>query len=237
MKRAPGRIPPPCSREAAMQIELAAADGHRLSAWRDGPEEASRALVVVQEIFGVNRHMRHVCEGFARRGYAVIAPALFDRAEPGVELGYTPDEVKLGQALRARIDPADTLLDIEAAAAALPMAARRGIIGYCWGGTVAWHGATRSQSFAAAVGYYGGGIAAAREEVPNCPVQLHFGETDHGIPMDDVAAIRAARPEVEIHTYPGAGHGFACEERAAYDAAADALALRRSLDFLARALG
>lgn len=220
-----------------MQIELAAADGHRLTAWRRGPEDAARALVVVQEIFGVNRHMRHVCEGFAQQGFAVIAPALFDRAEPGVELGYAQEDVQRGLALRGRIDPAATLLDIEAAAAALPAGAKRGIIGYCWGGTVAWHGATRSESFAAAVGYYGGGIAAARAERPRCPAQLHFGQEDHGIPMTDVEAIREAQPDVEIFVYSGAGHGFACEERNSYSPADAVLAEQRSLNFLARHLG
>jgi len=220
-----------------MQIELAAADGHRLSAWRTGPEAATRALVVVQEIFGVNRHMRHVCEGFAKEGFAVICPALFDRAEPGVELGYGPEDVKQGVALRGKIDPAATLLDVEAAAQALPQKARLGIIGYCWGGTVAWHGATRSQRFAAAVGYYGGGIAAAKDEKPRCPVQLHFGAEDHGIPLSDVEAIRAAQPGVEVFVYPGAGHGFACEERASYNAAATEEALRRTLPFLNKHLG
>ncbi|MXP62361.1 dienelactone hydrolase family protein [Roseomonas sp. M0104] len=220
-----------------MQIELAAADGHRLSAWRTGPEDASRALVVVQEIFGVNHHMRHVCEGFAKEGFAVVCPALFDRAEPGVELGYGPEDVQQGRALRGRIDPACTLLDVEAAALGLPQHARLGIIGYCWGGTVAWHGATRSQRFAAAVGYYGGGIAAARDEKPRCPVQLHFGAEDHGIPLSDVDAIRAAQPGVEVFVYPGAGHGFACEERASYNPAATQEALQRTLPFLKKHLG
>lgn len=220
-----------------MQIELAAADGHRLSAWRAGPQDAPRALVVVQEIFGVNRHMRHVCDEFARQGFAVACPALFDRVEPGIELGYEPDDMKQGVALRGRIDPASTLLDIEAAVQALPQGARVGIIGYCWGGTVAWHGATRSQRFAAAVGYYGGGIAAAKDETPRCPVQLHFGAEDHGIPLSDVEAIRAAQPGVEVFVYPGAGHGFACEERASYNPAATSEALQRSLAFLNKHLG
>ncbi|MFC3126663.1 dienelactone hydrolase family protein [Pseudoroseomonas globiformis] len=220
-----------------MQIELAAADGHRLSAWREGPRDARRALVVVQEIFGVNRHMRHVCSEFAARGFAVICPALFDRVEPGVELGYAEADVKRGIALRGRIDPGATLLDIEAAAIALPSTARRAIVGYCWGGTVAWHGATRSQCFRAAIGYYGGGIAAAREEVPSCPTQLHFGAEDHGIPLRDVEAVKAARPEVEVFVYAGAGHGFACEERASFHPAATEQALARSLDFLDRNLG
>ncbi|WBV43896.1 dienelactone hydrolase family protein [Pseudoroseomonas cervicalis] len=220
-----------------MQVELVAADGHRLSAWRAGPEQAPMALVVVQEIFGVNRHMRRVCDRFAQQGYAVLAPALFDRAEKGVELGYTPEDVKQGLALRSAIDPAATLLDVEAAAAALPSNARIGLIGYCWGGTIAWHGATRSEAFAAAVGYYGGGIAAAKDEAPRCPVQLHFGEADTGIPMADVEAIRAAQPGIEIFTYPGAGHGFACEERGSYSPADSVLAEQRALGFLARHLG
>jgi len=220
-----------------MQIELAAADGHRLSAWRTGPQDASRALVVVQEIFGVNRHMRHVCEEFARQGFAVACPALFDRVEPGIELGYEQEDRKRGMALRSQIDAAAAVLDIEAAAQALPQSARIGIIGYCWGGTVAWHGATRSQRFTAAIGYYGGGIAAAREEKPRCPVQLHFGAEDHGIPLSDVDAIRAARPEVEVFVYPGAGHGFACEERDSYNPAATAQAMQRSLAFLNKHLG
>lgn len=219
-----------------MQIELTAADGHRLAAWCTGPEDAAQALVVVQEIFGVNRHMRHVAEGFARQGFRVICPALFDRAERNAELGYAPEDVQRGLALRGAIDPADTLRDIEAAAAALPPGAKRGIIGYCWGGTVAWHGATRSRSFQAAIGYYGGGIAAARDEVPHCPVQLHFGEADKGIPLTDVEAIRAARPEVEVFVYPGAQHGFACEERASYSPADTILAEQRSLGFFANHL-
>jgi len=220
-----------------MQIELAAADGHRLSAWRTGPQDASRALVVVQEIFGVNRHMRHVCEEFARQGFAVACPALFDRVEPGIELGYEQEDRKRGMALRSQIDAAATVLDIEAAALALPQSARIGIIGYCWGGTVAWHGATRSQRFTAAVGYYGGGIAAAKDEKPRCPVQLHFGAEDHGIPLSDVEAIRAARPEVEVFVYPGAEHGFACEERDSYNPTATAQAMQRSLAFLNKHLG
>jgi carboxymethylenebutenolidase len=219
-----------------MQIELTAADGHRLSAWRDGPADATRALVIVQEIFGVNAHMRHVCETYAAHGFAVVSPALFDRAERGAELGYTPEDVQRGLALRGGISDAQVMLDIEAAAAALPAGAARGIIGYCWGGTIAWWGATRSGSFRAAIGYYGGGIAATREETPRCPVQLHFGEADHGIPQTDVAAIRAAQPGIEVFTYPGAQHGFSCEARASYSPADAALAEQRSLAFLAKHL-
>jgi carboxymethylenebutenolidase len=221
-----------------MDIGLRAEDGHALSAYAAGPRDAKRGLVVAQEIFGVNRHMRRVCDGFAAEGYAVVCPALFDRTgERGVELGYAPADVTRGRELRGRIDPALTVLDIRAAAAALPASAtRRGIVGYCWGGTVAWHGATRTGDFGAAVGWYGGGIAAAKDEMPRCPVQLHFGETDASIPMADVDAIRAARPEVEIFVYPGAGHGFGCDERDSHSPGDAAMARRRTLEFFERHL-
>lgn len=220
-----------------MMTELVAADGHRLAAYQVGPAEARRGLVVIQEIFGVNRHMRRVCDAFAAEGYAVVAPALFDRVERNVELGYAPADVARGRDLRAGVPAEGTMLDVEAAAAALPAGVARGIVGYCWGGTVAWWGATRSRSFRAAVGWYGGGIAGTRDEVPSCPVQLHFGETDASIPLSDVEAIRAAQPGVEIFVYPAAGHGFGCEERGSYKPDAAELAERRTLDFLAARLG
>ena len=219
--------------------KLSASDGHHPSAYVAGPDGAERALVVVQEIFGVNRHMRHVCDAFAAEGYRVVAPALFDRVQPGTELSYLPEDVARGRELRTRIPEMGTQADIEAAAEMLlstSPAAKLGIVGYCWGGTVAWWGATRTSRFAAAVGWYGGGSAAARDEVPHCPVQLHFGETDASIPMSDVEAIRAAQPGVEVFTYPGAGHGFGCDERSSYDPEAAALARRRTLDFLGRLL-
>ncbi|NKC31974.1 dienelactone hydrolase family protein [Falsiroseomonas selenitidurans] len=220
-----------------MQTELTAADGHRLAAYRAGPADATRGLVVVQEIFGVNRHMRHVCDAFAAEGYAVIAPALFDRVERGVELGYAAEDVARGRDLRSRVNETGTMLDIEAAAAALPQGLARGIVGYCWGGTIAWWGATRSTSFKAACGWYGGGIAGTRTEGPNCPVQLHFGEVDASIPMADVELIRAAQPDVEIFVYAGAGHGFGCEERGSYKPADAEVAQGRTLAFLAKHLG
>ncbi|MDB5411970.1 MAG: dienelactone hydrolase family protein [Rubritepida sp.] len=219
-----------------MEITLTAADGHRFGAYQAGPRDATRSLVVVQEIFGVNRHMRRVADSFAAEGYAVICPALFDRAERGVQLGYEAADVARGRDLRGGIDEHATLLDILAAAGALPAGASRGIVGYCWGGTVAWHGATRSSAFKAAIGWYGGGIVAAKSEVPRCPVQLHFGEKDGSIPMLDVEAIRAARPEVEVHVYAGAGHGFGCEERGSYVPADAALAQQRTLEFFAKHL-
>jgi len=220
-----------------MMIELTAADGHRLGAYRAGPSDARRGLVVIQEIFGVNHHMRRVCDDFAAAGYAVVAPALFDRVQRDVELGYAPDDVARGRDLRAAVPAEGPMLDVEAAAAALPAGIARGIVGYCWGGTVAWWGATRSRSFRAAVGWYGGGIAATKDEVPGCPVQLHFGELDASIPLADVEAVRAARPEVEVFVYPGAGHGFGCEERGSYKPGDAEVAQRRTLAFLGAHLG
>jgi carboxymethylenebutenolidase len=216
-------------------MKLTAADGHEFNTFEAGNVNAPRGLVVVQEIFGVNAHMRLVSERLAGFGYRVLCPAFFDRAERDVELGYTPEDVQKGLAVRAKITEAETLLDIEAAAAAFggkPV----GIIGYCWGGSLAWLGATKSNRFKAAVGWYGGGVAAQKELKPNCPVQLHFGEEDHGIPLSDVEAIRKAQPGVEVFTYPGAQHGFGCEERASYSPKDCELAELRSLAFFAEHL-
>jgi carboxymethylenebutenolidase len=218
-------------------ITLTAADGHTLAAWRTGPGDAAKALVVVQEIFGVNHHMRAVCERFAAEGYAVIAPALFDRTVRGVELGYTADDVARGRALRAEVPEEGPVHDITAAAAALPSGAKRGIVGYCWGGTVSWLGATRTSHFKASSCWYGGGIAGTRTEVPHCPVQMHFGEKDASIPMSDVEAIRAAQPGVEVFVYAGAQHGFGCDERGSFSKADADLAQARTLAFFAHHLG
>ena len=216
-------------------VRLTAADGHQFDAYKAGPEGATMGLVVVQEIFGVNAHMRFASDTLAQAGFAVIAPALFDRAERGVDLGYTPETNQKGVELRAKITDAEVMLDIEAAATSLGLSSI-GIIGYCWGGTIAWWGAIRSRSFKAACGWYGGGIAATRNETPNCPVQLHFGANDHGIALSDVEEIRAARPDVEIFVYEGADHGFGCEARASFNQAAFELAQSRSLDFFRKHL-
>ena len=217
-------------------VSLVAADGHKLSAYAAGPEGAPKGLVVVQEIFGVNGHIRRVCDRFAAEGYAVVAPALFDRVERGAELGYGQEGIARGRALRMKLTEAGVLADIGAAADRLA-GGEPGIIGYCYGGTVAWLGATRTERFAAACCWYGGGIAGARTERPNCPVQLHFGEQDASIPMSDVDAIRAAHPDVEIYTYPGARHGFGCDERESFSERDAEQALGRTLAFFAAHLG
>jgi carboxymethylenebutenolidase len=216
-------------------MKLTAADGHEFETFEAGNVNSPRGLVVVQEIFGVNAHMRLVSERLAGFGYRVLCPAMFDRAERGAELDYTPEDVQRGLALRGHITEAQVKADIEATVAAFgsrPV----GIIGYCWGGSIAWLGATQTDAFKAAVGWYGGGIAATKDAAPHCPVQLHFGEADHGIPMSDVAAIRSAQPGVEVFTYAGAQHGFGCEARASYSPADAELAELRSLAFFAEHL-
>ena len=213
-------------------LKLTAADGHAFEA---GDINAPRALVVVQEIFGVNAHIRAVSERLAGFGYRVLAPALFDRVQRGVELGYGASDIEQGRTLRAQITEAEALQDIVATAAAF--AGRPvGIIGYCWGGSLAWAAACKTDKFWAASGWYGAGIAAQKDLTPTCPVQLHFGEQDHSIPLTDVEAIRAAQPGLDVFVYEGAQHGFGCEARASYSRKDWELAELRSLTFFAEHL-
>jgi len=217
-------------------ISLTADDGHKLGAYRARPEGAARGgLVVIQEIFGVNGHIRSVCDGFAADGYDAIAPALFDRAESGVELGYDEAGMTRGRAIRGQLEWDNAVRDIAAALAALSGEGKVGVVGYCWGGSLAWLAATRLGP-ACAVSYYGGQIVQFKDESATCPVLMHFGDKDASISADDVAAIRAAQPDVPVHIYP-AGHGFNCDQRADYHAESAALARERTLAFLAENLG
>lgn len=217
-------------------VELKSADGFTFSAYIAGPQNATKGLVVIQEIFGVNHHMRDMADRFGAEGYAVCAPALFDRVQRGVELGYTPEDIAAGRDLRMKLTDAQVMADVTAAADFLH-GKKLGIVGYCFGGTVAWWGATRTHKFAASSCWYGGGIAGTKDESPNCPVQMHFGETDASIPMTDVDAIRAAQAKAEIYVYTGAGHGFGCDERGSFSKPDYELAQQRTLAFFARHLG
>ena len=218
-------------------ILLQASDGHELAAYVAEPEGAPRGgIVVIQEIFGINSHIRAVADGFAADGYKAIAPALFDRVERGVELGYDPGSVARGRELKGRMDWDGPLLDIRAAIDALS-GLKTGVVGYCWGGSLAWLAATRLDGVAAAVCYYGGQIKDFRNEPANCPVLMHFGSEDGGIPMDAVVAIRTAQPDIPIHVYEGAGHGFNCDQRASYDDGSAVAARQRTVDFLAKNVG
>lgn len=220
-----------------------AADGFTVSAYVAQPEDAPRgAVVVVQEIFGVNSHIRSVVDGYAAEGYLALAPATFDRVKTGVELGYTEDDIKAGFELKTAVDAlpgAGVLQDIQAAIdhAAQVGGAKVGIIGFCWGGLLTWKAACMLKGLSAAVPYYGGGITAEEEiaRQPLCPVMAHFGDQDIWIPMEGIEAFKKAHPEVTVHVY-SANHGFNCDQRGSYNEAAATLARERSLAFFAEKL-
>src|SRR6184192_4562758 len=219
-------------------ITLVAEDGQRLTGYRAAPARAPRAgLVIVQEIFGVNSHIKRVCDGFAADGYLALAPAIFERVEPGFAIGYKPEDIERGRAVRMKIPIEDMVKDVRAGVKALRAEGLKvGVVGYCFGGTLAWLAATRIDGVACAIGYYGGGIADTAQERPKCPVVLHFGETDQSIPKEHHQRIQAAHPSLPMHVYP-AGHGFNCDERGSYHEPSATLARRRTLDALQRHLG
>ena len=223
-------------------IDLTAKDGFTFPAYVAEPAGKPKgAVVVVQEIFGVNSHIRAVADGYAAEGYLAVAPATFHRAQQGVELGYTDDDMKAGFALKTAIEalPAPGVLqDIQAAVDHAARAGKVGIVGYCWGGLLTWRAAAGVSGLAAAAPYYGGGMTTPKESAlkPKVPVLVHFGSNDHWIPLDTVDAFRTAHPEVEVQVYE-CGHGFNCDQRGSYDASAAKLAKERTLAFFARHLG
>jgi carboxymethylenebutenolidase len=217
----------------AATIELTASDGHVLAAYESRPAAAAAAIVIAQEIFGLNSHIRSVVDRYATLGFHAIAPALFDRVERGVELGYTQDDVARGREIRTAIEWDVTMLDVGAAVTHVAPTGSVAAIGYCWGGSLAWLAASQLP-VAAAVGYYGGQITQFLDRSPRCPVLLHFGALDSAIPLDGVAKIGEQYPDVEIHIYDDADHGFNCDARATYHPESAALALERTLAFLAR---
>lgn len=222
----------------AQVVELKAADGHELDAYVATPEgEPIGALVVVQEIFGVNSHIRSIADGYAKDGFVAIAPALFDRIEKGIELTYAGEDMKRAYDFYSKLDPKTALLDV---AAAFTKAKEHhkgvGVIGYCFGGFMSWLSATRGENLKmrpdCVVGYYAGGIGKVATEEPSCPVLLHFGADDSHIGPEQIEAVRTAHPDVTIYMYDGAEHGFNCDQRGSYNPAAAKLARGRSLQFL-----
>jgi carboxymethylenebutenolidase len=190
----------------------------------------------VQEIFGVNTHIRSVCDRFAAEGYAAIAPALFDRQQRDFQSGYTPDEVAHARTFIANPDWALMAKDTQAAIDAVKAVGPVGVVGFCMGGSIAFLAATRLDGVKAAVCYYGGKIVAFADEKPHCPTQMHFGALDQGIPLTDVEVIKQKRPDCEVFIYPDAGHGFHCDERASYHAPSAAEAWGRTIAFLGKHL-
>jgi carboxymethylenebutenolidase len=217
-------------------ITLTAADGHTLGAYRADPVGTPKGgVVVIQEIFGVNHHIRALCDRLADAGYAAVAPALFDRIEPGFEAGYSPEEIASCMRFIQNPDFAAFLRDSAAAIQELQPAGPVSIMGFCLGGAVAFGAACNLDGLTSAVCYYGGFIARMADQKPKVPTQMHFGTLDSHIPMTDVESIRARRPDCEIHVYEGADHGFSCDERASYNKQAAELSWQRSLEFISRA--
>jgi carboxymethylenebutenolidase len=196
--------------------------------------------VLLQEIFGVNSHIRSVADGYAAEGYLVVAPATFHRVKPGVELGYTEADMNEGFGYKTAVEalPAPGVMqDIQAAIEEAAQGGKVGIVGYCWGGLLTWRSACTLSGLSAAVPYYGGGMTAGADAAlkPLVPVLAHFGDQDHWIPLDTVEAFRKAQPGVEVQVY-AANHGFNCDQRGSYNEAAAQLARQRTLAFFARHL-
>lgn len=209
---------------------LRAEDGHELDAYVAEPAGTAKGgIVLVQEIFGVTGHMQRVAEQFAAEGYRVVAPAMFDRIARNITLDYS--EIERGRAYMRELEWRGTLADVAAALRELRSAGAAAIVGYCWGGTVA-HVAASEFELAAAVSYYGGGVAKMLDKEPHCPVMYHFGDQDKAIPLADVEKIERTYPRSTVHIYAGAGHGFNCDERSSFSPADAKLAFERSLEFL-----
>jgi carboxymethylenebutenolidase len=219
-------------------LELTADDGHRFAAYRaDAAGKPKGGIVVIQEIFGVNKHIREVADGFARDGYLALAPNLYDRSSKrGVDLGYTPEDIAEGRQYREQFSWDDSMRDLRAVVALLKAEGLKvGSVGYCWGGTMSYLAGTRLPVDGAVV-YYGGQIIPYVNERARCPLLMHFGARDKSIPLSDVELIRAAHPEATVHVYQ-ADHGFNCDHRGQYNEAAAAQARQRTMEFFARCLG
>jgi carboxymethylenebutenolidase len=219
------------------KLTLTTSDNHKLGAYRADPNgQPKGAIVVIQEIFGVNHHIRAMCDRFAGIGYTAIAPAVFDRFVRDFECGYTPDEIANARSYLGNLNFDNMMKDIAAALDNVKGAGPAGIVGYCMGGTASFLAACRVPGFKAAVSYYGGMIGKFADEKPKCPLMMHFGEKDEGIPMATVEDIKKKQPQAETFTYPDAPHGFACDERASFRAEARDLAWKRTTDFFAKHL-
>ena len=218
-------------------IELTAADGHKFSAYRaESKGKPKGALIVVMEIFGVNSHIKKVTDEYAADGYLAIAPAMFDRVQPGLDIGYTPADIEVGRGIMQKMKLDDAMKDVAAAMKNVASAGKIGIVGYCWGGTVAWKAASTLAGIACSLPYYGGGVPGLIGEKPKCPVMFHWGETDHSIPLDKAQEVAAAHKD-QTHYFYSAGHGFNCDQRGSYNADASKLARTRTLEFLAKHVG
>jgi carboxymethylenebutenolidase len=219
-------------------ITLKSKDGFEFGAYVAEPQGKARgAIVVIQEIFGVNHHIRSVTDRYAALGFLAIAPSLFDRAEKGFQSGYDGSAMDKARGMTQKISLDDRLADTQAAIDHVKSAGKVAVLGYCMGGSIAFLSTTRLNGVSAGVGYYGGQIAQFHDEKPKAPIMLHFGEKDQSIPLTDVEKIKAAHPDAPIFVYNGAGHGFHCDERGSFNAEAAQVAACRSEEFLAKHIG
>lgn len=219
-------------------VTIIAEDGHEFSAYCAKPKGTPRGgLIVLQEFFGVNGHIRRVCDQYAADGYLAISPAIFDRVERNVELPYDEAGMKKGPTLRAKLDLSLCMLDIQATIEAAGSAGKVAALGYCWGGSLAYIASARLAGLACAIGYYGAQIAAHVNETPSVPVMLHYAEVDEYLPQSDIENVRNAHPSIVIYQYPGTEHGFNCDDRRFYEPKSAALARDRTLDFLKQSIG
>ncbi len=217
-----------------VDVVLNSSDGHEFGAYRADPSGAVRGgIVVVQEIFGVNTHIRSICDRLAGLGYVAIAPAIFDRVERNFQCGYSPEEVEVARKFMPDADWVGFVRDVEAARAAIADVGKVGIVGFCLGGSVAFMAATRLAGLSAACCFYGARIAEFAHETPRCPTQMHYGALDQGISMSAVDHVAELRDDCDVYVYEGAGHGFHCDERASYDPVASRQAWARLVDFFA----
>jgi carboxymethylenebutenolidase len=221
-------------------LTLTSSDGFKLAAYLAQPSGKPRgAMIVVQEIFGVNRHIKGVADGYAADGYVSIAPAFFDRVQPGLDLGYGPADIEIGRGYIPKVDMGKAVQDLSAAVAHVTAHGKVGVVGYCWGGRVSWVSSAQVDGLACAVSYYGGGVPGLGELKNKVPVMFHWGELDQAIPLDSVNELLSKRAELAANSfvYKGAGHGFNCDERGSYNAESAKVARERTLDFLRRHIG
>lgn len=218
-------------------IEITASDGHTFAAYRADPEGTPKGgILVVQEAFGVNPHIRQMADTYAAAGYLAIAPALYDRVERGIEVGYTGEDREKGIGAMQASNFDDVMKDVDATRAVLADAGKVGITGWCWGGSVTFLSACRVDGLACASSYYGGRVPDFMTETPKCPLEFHWGETDASIPMDKVRAVEAQHPDVASFVYP-AGHGFMCDDRESYHKESAELSHKRTMEMFAQYVG
>ncbi len=219
-------------------IELTASDGHKFAAFVAQPSGKPRGgIVVIPEIFGVNSHIQQTTDGFAADGYLAVSPAMFDRAQRNYDTGYSAPEIEAGRAIMQKLDPKQSMLDVQAAIKEASKAGKVGIVGYCYGGTVALMAAARASGLACSVPYYGGGMHGLIGEQPRCPTMCNFGELDQSPTLAQAKEIAAKHPEITAHFYAGAGHGFNCDQRGSWNAEAAKLARSRTIEFFRKQIG